>query len=943
MSRRRLSLFAPYAVVVGIGAGVAQTWFHAGRFIASGDLPPFLFDRHRTEYLALWNHGLSGAGGRSLDIASAPLEWWSRGVHGFGGSDMLAQRLLVSLMFAAVGAGCAYFAGAFSTRQSVVAAAGLAGMFNPFLLLSVPAIPVMAAIAVMGALGGMIVRVGRGAAIGPWAWAAATVAACLLATNPALLAVVAVWLVATVVVAWAVGEPASLGRVGMFLARAVPLAVGLNAWWLVPWLMTLFGGEGIVVTAQTSVRAWSWTHARSSVGNVLTLTSSWAWPHREYFPWAGRLDAPGWSWLRYALPVTALAAPFVTSGRRRRASVALLGLVIGCVFVGKGLHPPFGGANLWLYDNVPGFWLLREPATKVGLIQVLAYVALGAMAVSALLDRRPRATVTQRRLLVAVPVAAAVAAVAFPFPLWTGGVVPDHRPLLPSAHVALPRAWRQAATFLNASGQRGDGKVLVLPLDDYYQMPTTWGYYGADVIAHSLLVAPVLGRLPGGYFSGGTGFESLIDAVERSLLSGDTRAVPRLLQALGVSQVVLRHDLDVSFPDRSFVNPDWLRAPLGRVAGLRLVHALGLLDIYQVDRPVRGLVRSYSSVIVGQGGPDALGATVSLATPAEAVGSVQTSGTSITVPVPVTVQIVPGGPEQSVAIDGVNVTDPGAERELSAGPHTVSRGDVRGAPALGSFSSLSDCYRRDARTPDQAGLGVRQTGDLIELRSQAHSACVSAPVRGPTPGLRYRVQLDYRTLSGTPARVCLWEEGIRRCAALPELTGSTEWRHLDTAVRIDPGTTDAQLFLYADGPAITQYRSLRVEPEAFSTVLLRPRTAVAPPAVRSDSEGPASYRVRVGPATAPFVLGLAESYSSGWQLKGLPAGTVATHFELDGYANGWRISGRIPDHALDLRAVYEPESAAHAALAVSAATAAGLALVVGVGGLLRLRRRLAIR
>ena len=43
-------------------------------------------------------------------------------------------------------------------------------------------------------------------------------------------------------------------------------------------------------------------------------------------------------------------------------------------FVGKGLNPPLRGVNVWMYDHVPGMFLLREPMGKVGALLAPAIV-----------------------------------------------------------------------------------------------------------------------------------------------------------------------------------------------------------------------------------------------------------------------------------------------------------------------------------------------------------------------------------------------------------------------------------------------------------------------------------------------------------------------------------------------------------------------------------------
>ena len=109
-----------------------------------------------------------------------------------------------------------------------------------------------------------------------------------------------------------------------------------------------------------------------------------------------------------------------------------------------------------------------------------------------------------------------VVVVLQPYPLWTGSVIPDVRPNQPSAHVRVPQFWWDMADTINADTR--PGKVLVLPLDDYYQMPTTWGFAGVDSIPNLLFQRPTVQPKPDGYFGEVPGFGADVRAVETALL-----------------------------------------------------------------------------------------------------------------------------------------------------------------------------------------------------------------------------------------------------------------------------------------------------------------------------------------------------------------------------------------------------------------------------------------
>ena len=170
-----------------------------------------------------------------------------------------------------------------------------------------------------------------------------------------------------------------------FSRWGLPWCVLINLWWVVPVVFSFVDANANeVFAAVTDIQSWKWTHARSSIANVTTLSSHWGWNRPEYFPYAQTLDAFPLTLLRYAFPVLAFLAPFITKGRRRRAATALSWVALVLILVGKGLHVPLAGFNSFLYETIPGMWLLREPATKISPIVVLLYVALTAMTIERL-------------------------------------------------------------------------------------------------------------------------------------------------------------------------------------------------------------------------------------------------------------------------------------------------------------------------------------------------------------------------------------------------------------------------------------------------------------------------------------------------------------------------------------------------------------------------------
>lgn len=1154
--RRVAGRLVAYGIPVLATLGAVGAWYRPGAFVAGGDVSPFLRGNLAQELLSLWGHQLSGAGSTSYEIARAPEAVLFRLAGLLGLSPAIGQLVLFGVCFAAAALGAAYLAGALVRRPAAIAAAGLVGAFNPFTLTTLPnPLPLLAG-GLAGVLAGMVWRRAQGRPVSPLALAAVTLAASYLALNPPLLALVAVIVVLAVALARPVGGPGATRRAGRLVLRAAPWALLLNLWWLLPLaLVTLRGPAGVAITAQTDVASWSWSQVRASLLNVASLNAHWGWTHPEYFPYAGAMGQAPWMVLRWLLPAGVAAGALLARPGRRAAAAVLVAVAAVTIFLAKGLHAPLATVNSWLYDAVPGMWLLRDPMSKLGVLLVLVYGALLALGIERILAALAGRS---RRLRVAggvVLLAAVGAMVAYPWPLWTGAVVPDSRAPLPGEHVHVPAGWTAAANAVNRSPLRG--KALVLPLATYYQVTTTWGYHGVAEVPQQLLRRPVVDRLPGGYFGNTAGFDALLDETQDAIAAGHGGAALGALRALGVSHVLVRHDVLATSQGTGYADDGRLSAALTRMPGVRPVLRSRLVDVfavhgaqgvvqaagrlsslrtldpatqaaavaalepagagtstavpvdgfylqlsgphaavpfdlagggsYRLDRrangaallrarltapgPRRTLTLSDATAVNLDGRGDPAARPLSLRVPGSAPltigsggrlrpltdGALVTGAGTLTVytqvrPQPLSrfsgledcnrqdargfraaglslahlgagavrlsatahaactwVRIAAGRPAAAYRIelryrrlrgapprlcvweDGPNrcvvlpapVGDrgtfaatfapaprtrgvrlylyadggvpggtsidygaiaaaplqpvgrlalgsaPAQGRALPSGPHVLRLDQPATSAALGPLSRLEDCGASDARTPAQAGLALlRRPGGVVELRARAHIACAWVALRHLDSAGLVRVGVGYRDVTGAPARLCVWEVGPERCAELPTLAPSTNWRRFSAELQPDPGTVSLRLYLYADGqqapPTRVQYRDLELRPVEPTTVVLAGAGSATVPRLTWRQTGTAAYDVGVHGARGEFTLVLDESYANGWSLRGLPAGWRAQHLMVNGYANGWRIVGR---GSADLTLTYGPDVWERIALLVSLAAAAAMVLL----------------
>lgn len=608
-----------YVVLAVVAALVVSRWFRAGTFIATGDMGPWIRQGWAPEMSWSWNHSVTGAGSAAYNIGRALEFGLIELAHLLGSDEYAAQWVFYTLIYSLAAVGVGFLAAAFVKSEVAVVAAGTFAVLNGFFLTRLPNPLNIISVGTLALVTGVAVRVGQGKRIPPVLGALCLLPTSFLAFNPPMIVVAYAWALAgtPLLVALVLGRRA-LGRL---LAWFVPVGVWalvLNAWWLVPFAQSYLGGGGAAANATfQDPMNWSWAQINNSVPNVLTLVANWAWYLPQYMPFASSLDQPVWAWLRFLLPALAILAPAVALRARRRAALALVGLSLVVTFLAKGLVPPLTAVNYWMYLHVPMFWLFREPMSKLGQLLVLFFGVLIALVVEAAIARAPgyRPRHSRRPLLrlfgpTGVRTATAgtvLGVVAFPFPLLTGSVMPDVRPEQPSAHVRVPDYWWRLAERVDADPR--PGKVLVLPLDDYYQMPTTWGFFGVDSIAGLLIRRPVVQRHPDGYFGDVPGFAADVQAVETALTSGDLTPVPRLLDAIGVSQVVVRHDLIRGMPRRTIADDRVLAASIARVPGMVRV-ASGPLELWRTTTGSGAPVRTYAETLDAPSSPDGVAAAI---------------------------------------------------------------------------------------------------------------------------------------------------------------------------------------------------------------------------------------------------------------------------------------------------------------------------------------------
>ena len=937
------------AVVTLLGVAIVQTWFRGNNALASGDITPpngtawigHMFDAWSTS-----NHGAPAA-----DEGLMPWAGALRAVTNLGGSAELAQRLWITLLVASTLFAALWLLRLLDLRPASAAVGAMTYGVNPYVLTVVRFNAVyLASMTLLAALPAIVIAVGRQRLRARHGALLLVCSAPLLGyayINPPLLLLTLLVTAASPLALWWLHGAPTATRAARFICWGLPVCALACLYWLVPAYEQLGGVAGNL----SNTASWTWTEGRATLANAFWLNTAWDWQFAEYHPYAGGYNNFPLAVLRYLVPVLAFASVGVAGYASRRPAscdadqvvrLRLVSLVSGIslfvILLSTGTRAPGSVLFNALY-SLPYGWLLREPGRFL-MLAALGYAILVAVAFewlsNWLLNHLPSAPLRASSLRMALGVALVGGAVLVPsYPLTVGAIAGDGRRLLPSSRVSVPEYWAQMARDVDM--QPGSGSVLVMPPDDFYQMPYSWGYYGNDAFIKQMIDRAVIAPSGQSYFPLSDQLLNAVALTASAILDHRWSLVSGLLHSLNAPYVLVRGDI-TAFPSRTIVDPAALMAALQTSPSLRLVASEGPLRLYALrDGTLSGPSETTAKI-----------ASVNTSTPDLRVLDALAPGTSlVTMParqgIPQVIQL-PGfdmwlrsGDDLTTswaATPGWSYTlaplgDSPAAPSLTPATSTESRAPVAGDTSLteqrstgggillrttvrlgrsllvgNDDSSWSDVI--DCRNLNPSAANLRKTlihdgpigQSVLRLAADHDSACSIRGVsweRGPV-----FLDLLFRHVSGAHPRICLLEVNLSQCAPLPDLGTGEGWIRYHGVVTPDPGTTSLELFVYADGaadagsPTIAEYVDVHIRTVPYDHVDLLGSPVMTPA------------------AGTPLVSVFRTAFSTSWTTD-----SDATHVLIDGLSNGWMS----PSGDTVGAPAYGPQRVIEAAVLVSALTA----------------------
>jgi hypothetical protein len=379
------------------------------------------------------------------------------------------------------------------------------------------------------------------------------------------------------------------------LGKMVPVTILVNIWWLFPMINTFFlSPQSLGVSV--NVASWSWTHQRASFLNLFWLNGTWGW-NTYYIP------KPLFDY--YNIPVVAflMFIPFILAGiallfrsNKSRFNAFIAFCILVFVFLAKGLHDPLEQINLLLYQTVPLMNMFREPASKFTLIIIPFLALLIGFAADRIIKMampfRHKVTKSLKIVFIAFLVGSFVisALPIFKIPVNFADTETEN---ISSSYIQIPQYWFQATDWIN--NQQGDWKVLLTPLDDFYEMPYVWGYYGIDVLLERLFEKPIVSTSSLDGYINNPGPAADLWQIKEAVKFNRTDEFKAFLDLLCIKYIVQRNDVDIAafrqsemFNDvnvtkfeRNLKAPEEMKAFFANQSYLKLVRSFGELEIYE--------------------------------------------------------------------------------------------------------------------------------------------------------------------------------------------------------------------------------------------------------------------------------------------------------------------------------------------------------------------------
>jgi len=290
----------------------------------------------------------------------------------------------------------------------------------------------------------------------------------------------------------------------------------------------------------------------------------------------------------FILPILAFSTLLISKNRY----VLFFSLIsVLYIFIGKGVHPPFGEIYLYLFEKIPGLWIYRAPWQKFGLVISLSYAFLIGTFCGKLfqfLEQHYLAYNTGKKIfskfIRKIPIFIILLIISinliYMAPFIFGKMLPtwEERKVLPGYHQKYPQYIFDAEKWINTQDE--EFKIILLP-DDKTNV-YSWGYGAPADISLRLFNKGILFRQYGEGTAPPQSVENMYRLYVNSLYNNLTPNTAKILGLLNVRYVLQRNDFLYDFYGDTD-SPQFISSSLNTQTGIYLEKSFGKWDFYRVN------------------------------------------------------------------------------------------------------------------------------------------------------------------------------------------------------------------------------------------------------------------------------------------------------------------------------------------------------------------------
>jgi len=363
------------------------------------------------------------------------------------------------------------------------------------------------------------------------------------------------------------------------LIYAVVILLLVNSLWILPIFINLstISKEVKSENLEKQIKIGS----ASDFVDIFRFLGFWAlkgkYKGEPYFPYGELYYTPFFILLGFLISFFAIIALFTNNNKK---IIIFFGLVfVISIFLMKGIISPLASINIWLYNNIPGFWAFRQSYEKFGIFFAFSMSVLLGFGIQGLLERISHLRIgneTRRNIAILVVILSFLIINIYAWPFWTGDVFPRYEEgsILKNPRILVPEYYKIASEWINS--HEDIYRILGLPSGSRLGwVPYNWGYIGVDPLYHyskeSYIIPSAFNEF------------SLLQKYEDRL--DFSHILYKFIPIMNIRYIVVRMDVDYNFYNW-YNSPIEIKEKLDSYKKFKHVKTFDKLYIYEVPREI---------------------------------------------------------------------------------------------------------------------------------------------------------------------------------------------------------------------------------------------------------------------------------------------------------------------------------------------------------------------